>query len=269
MFTSSSCGTDRRMLCVPSCHRDTSLTGFVSAWHWELLRSIPLLAYYPVAVVQKPRQIPPPPRPLLCITGTICHPSRATAVSLQSHLLLYTKKVSPCKLYSRHSFTTHCQTREKAASFHVQVFCRILNNYLCYPLHTCAPSDSDNTVTHHKSPAAGRGAVPTMVLCSCHTLFPQGNLLTAARSLAQRKKTFWVCSGRRTVTLVKWNSFLLGQNPHKQDLNALSYFSRRVLLLPDTIAVWARSKGKAASGKGRLVHAAVAILSPEAQTWCH
>lgn len=133
---------------------------------------------------------PPPPRPLLCITGTICHPSRVTAVSLQSHLLLYTKKVSPCKLYSRHSFTTHCQTREKAASFHVQVFCRILNNYLCYPLHTCAPSDSDNTVTHHKSPAAGRGAVPTMVLCSCHTLFPQGNLLTAARSLAQRKKTF-------------------------------------------------------------------------------
>lgn len=211
----------------------------------------------------------PPPRPLLCITGTICHPSRVTAVSLQSHLLLYTKKVSPCKLYSRHSFTTHCQTREKAASFHIQVFCRILNNYLCYPLHTCAPSDSDNTVTHHKSPAAGRGAVPTMVLCSCHTLFPQGNLLTAARSLAQRKKTFWVCSGRRTVTLVKWNSFLLGQNPHKQDLNALSYFSRRVLLLPDTIAVWARSKGKAASGKGRLVHAAVAILSPEAQTWCH
>lgn len=179
------------------------------------------------------------------------------------------KKVSPCKLYSRHSFTTHCQTREKAWSFQVQVFCRILNNYLCYRLHTCAPSDSDNTVTHHKSPAAGRGAVPTMALCSCHTLFPRGNLLTAARSLAQRKKTFWVCSGRRTVTLVKWNSFLLGQNPHKQDLNALSYFSRRVLLLPDTIAVWAHSKGKAASGKGRLVHAAVAILSPEAQTWCH
>ena len=132
----------------------------------------------------------PPSPPSLCITGTICHPSRVTAASLQLHLLLYTKKVSPCTPYSRHSLTTHCQTREKAASFQVQVFCRILNNYLCYPLHTCASSDSDNTVSHHKSPAAGRGAVPTMVLCSCHTSFPPGNLLTAARSLAQRKKTF-------------------------------------------------------------------------------
>jgi len=78
------------------------------------------------------------------------------APSLQPHLLLYTKQASPCTAHSRQSLTTPCQARERAASLQVQVFCGILN-YLCHPLQTCAPSDSDNAVSPHISCRGERG----------------------------------------------------------------------------------------------------------------
>ena len=153
---------------MQSSHRDASWTSFVSAWHRGGYSSPGTSSHGCCSEVMSN----PPSPPSLCITGSICHPSRVTAVSLQLHSLLYTKKVSPCPPYSRYSLTTHCQTREKESYFQVQVVCRILNNYHCHPLYTRAPSDSDNAVSYQKSPVAGRGAVPTMVLCSCHTPFP-------------------------------------------------------------------------------------------------
>lgn len=134
---------------LQSSHGDAHLSSFVSAWHWELMRGIPLLEHHLVGVVQKSHQILPPLLRSASLAPFAAHP--ASQQCPRHCIYCFTPK--RCLLAHRTAGKASPLLAKQGRRRHLSRF-RILNNYLCHPLHTCAPSESDN-------------AVPPQISCAC------------------------------------------------------------------------------------------------------